>query len=80
MRAAGLKEKPSKCHMLQKMVHYLGYIISEGGVATDPNMLLNGHSNGGKRATKFLGLASYYRKFLHKLQHTCISMERSTAG
>ena len=36
MRAAGLKLKPSKCHLLQNQVSYLGHVVSERGIQTDP--------------------------------------------
>ena len=36
LRKAGLKLKPSKCEMLQKRVRYLGHIVGEDGVSTDP--------------------------------------------
>ena len=32
---AGLKLKPTKCHFAQQQVKYLGYLISEDGVAVD---------------------------------------------
>ena len=32
-----LKIKPSKCHLLRQSVHYLGHIISQRGVETDPD-------------------------------------------
>ena len=37
LEKAGLKVKPSKCHLLRKSVRYLGHIISEKGVQTDPD-------------------------------------------
>ena len=33
---AGLKLKPSKCVLFQKSVAYLGHIVSENGIETDP--------------------------------------------
>lgn len=32
----GLKLQPAKCHLFQRNVTYLGHVISEHGVATDP--------------------------------------------
>jgi hypothetical protein len=34
--AAGLKLKAKKCHLFCKKVVYLGHVISEAGIATDP--------------------------------------------
>ena len=36
LREANLKLKPSKCHLLQKRVNFLGYTVSREGVGTDP--------------------------------------------
>ena len=36
LRDARLKLKPSKYHLLCKIVHHLGHVISEKGVETDP--------------------------------------------
>ena len=67
-RAAGLKIKPSKCHLLQERVAFLGHVISQAGVECDPEKI---------RAVKvmkppetvtevraFLGFVGYYRRFI----------------
>ena len=36
IKQAGLKFSPKKCHLFQKQVQFLGHIVSEDGVATDP--------------------------------------------
>ena len=39
LTAAGFKLKPSKCHLFAKTVEYLGHIITETGISTDPSKL-----------------------------------------
>eukprot|EP00731_Ephydatia_muelleri_P022232 Em0014g823a len=68
LKQAGLKIKPSKCLLLQKSIKYLGHVVSEHGIKTDsdktrfiadwptPSCLQD--------LKQFLGLASYYRRFV----------------
>ncbi|KRY05891.1 Retrovirus-related Pol polyprotein from transposon 17.6, partial [Trichinella britovi] len=37
LRKVGLKVKPEKCQLMKRKVAYLGHIISEKGIATDPS-------------------------------------------
>lgn len=37
--AANLKLKPKKCHLFHKTVEFLGHVVSENGVTTDPSKL-----------------------------------------
>ena len=39
LKETGLKIKPSKCHLLCKSVRYLGYVVSEDGIAADPEKI-----------------------------------------
>ena len=79
---AGLKVKPSKCHLLWKEMQYLGHIISENGVATDPEKTKRVSEwptpTGAKDLQKFLGLASYYRKFIKNFAQIAAPLNRLT--
>lgn len=68
LQQQNLKVKLSKCHFFQKQVLYLGHVVSEQGVATDPekvaavqNWRRPTHLSG---LRSFLGFTSYYRKFV----------------
>ena len=68
LKEAGLKIKPSKCHLLCKSVRYLGYVVSEKGIAADADKIkcVENWSTPTDRESlrQFLGFASYYRKFI----------------
>ena len=65
----GLTLKPTKCHFLCPEVCYLGHIVSADGVRTDPtkvSQVLSWPKPGNlEELRSFLGLASYYRRFIH---------------
>ena len=68
LRAAGLKLKPSKCTFFQKEIGYLGHVISEKGVSTDP-VKIEAVVNWPVPTTvcdvrSFLGFVGYYRRFI----------------
>ena len=70
LEKANLKLKLSKCKFLQQSVNYLGHIISGNGIQPDPAKIEKIANY--KRPIKvrelqsFLGLASYYRRFIDK--------------
>ena len=68
LREYGLKLKPNKCCLFQKEVKYLGHVISEKGVATDPaktEALRNWPApKDVPELRSFLGFAGYYRRFV----------------
>ena len=67
-RAAQLKLSPKKCHLFQKEVRFLGHLVSDEGVSTDPAKISAVRDwpvptcEGELRS--FIGLCSYYRRFV----------------
>ena len=68
MLEANLKIKPSKTHLMQSEVEFLGHIVNEQGIHTDPAKVKavqevpSPTSIGELRS--FLGFTGYYRKFI----------------
>lgn len=60
--------KKSKCHFAQPKIEYLGHIISEKGVATDPEKIkcvLEWPKPATLKGLRgFLDMTGYYRKFI----------------
>ena len=65
---AGLKVKPSKCQLGRRRVIFLGHVVSQEGVATDPAKVEAVSSwpepGSATEVRSFLGLAGYYRAFV----------------
>ena len=65
---AGLKLKESKCDFFKIEIHYLGHLISLEGIHPLMEKLDTIHNMPRPKAPKeikqFLGLCSYYRKFV----------------
>jgi hypothetical protein len=68
LRQAGLKLKPAKCEWAKPEVKFLGHIVGKDGVKPDPfNTDKVKHfprPTTVKHIQQFLGLASYYRRFI----------------
>ena len=68
LKAARLKLKPSKCELFKNQINYLGHVVGQEGVSTDPDKI--------KAVTEWprpttvtevrpcLGFVSYYRRFI----------------
>lgn len=63
-----MKLKPAKCFLFHRQVAYLGHIVSEHGVATDPSKVKKIQMWPAPTSIQevrcFIGLASYYRRFV----------------
>jgi len=68
LRENELKLRPDKCEFLRKETVYLGHIISEKGISSDPSKLVAIKEFSELKKVKdiqsFIGLAGYYRKFI----------------
>ena len=84
LQLAKLKVKPSKCHLLQTEITFLGFVINEKGVSTCPSKIAevvewpaptNGHE-----IKSFLGLTGYYRKFIKNYSEIVAPLNRLTSS
>ena len=68
LKAAGLKLKPSQCDFFEKEIKYLGHVVSEQGVSTDPDKIKAvtewPQPTAVTEVRSFLGFVSYYRRFI----------------
>ena len=68
IRKAGSKLQGSKCKFPCKEVHYLGHIVSQGGISPDLDKLRAVSTfpvpNNEKQLREFLRLSNYYQRFV----------------
>ena len=68
LRAAGLKLKPSKCDLFKREIKYLGHVVSNEGVSTDPDKIKSftewPQATTVTEVRSFLVFVSYYRRFI----------------
>ena len=82
LRQAGLKLSPEKCTLFAKEVAYLGHVIGREGVKTDPGKVKAVEEwpvpSNIKQVQGFLGLCSYYQRFVAKFAEIARPLHRLT--
>ena len=82
LKGAGLKLKPKKCILARPEVTYLGHIVSSTGIATDPTKTQRVREwptpCNLTDVRSFLGICSYYRKFIVNFAHIAEPLHRLT--
>jgi transposase InsO family protein len=68
LEKANMKLSPKKCHFLKTKVAYLGHVVSHGSIQPHPDKVKAiseyPRPTNEKQLRQFLGLASYYRRFI----------------
>lgn len=82
LRESKLKLSPKKCVLFQRQVSFLGHIISSDGVASDPSKISCIKEwpvpKNVKEIRSFLGLCSYYRRFVKGFSNIAKSLHKLT--
>ena len=82
-RDAKLRLKPKKCHFFQRQVTFLGHVVSEQGVHTDPAKVAKVRDCprpvNKTEVRSVVGMFSYYRRFIPHFSETAKPLIELTA-
>lgn len=80
LEKANLKLQPEKCEFLKREVLFLGHIVSQDGLKTDPEKIKSVQKfpkpKDRKNIRQFLGLTGYYRRFIPRYAHIAKPLTR----
>ena len=75
IKEAGLKLSPKKCSLFRDRVKYVGHIVSEQGIETDPAKIDKIRNwpvpCNARQLRTFTGFAGYYRRFVKNFSKLC---------
>lgn len=82
IRSAKFLLNPEKCKLFGRTLEYLGHVINENGVSTDPSKTKKVREwptpADKENLRSFLGLAQYYAKFVHHFSEIAVPLHRLT--
>jgi len=82
LRSAHLRLNPEKCHFCRPELKYLGHIIDRQGIRTDPEkikaMTRWPRPSNVRQIRQFIGLASWYRRFIPDFSATAAPLTKLT--
>ena len=82
LKKANFKLKLKKCQFLRQEVNYLGHIITQDGIAPDPQKIQKIKDypvpTSADEVRSFLGLAGYYRRFIPNFGKVAKSLTQKT--
>ena len=80
----GLKVKGKKCQLFQDEVHFLGHVVSGSGVSVDQEKIEKVRDRpvptSSAEVSSFLGLASYYRRFVPGFSRIAAPLHEISGG
>lgn len=81
-QSSGLKLNPSKCCFARDQVQFLGHVVSKDGIQPDPRNVKSVQDwptpRSATEVRAFLGLCSYYRKFIRSFAHHSVPLHALT--
>lgn len=81
-KSCGLKLNPSKCSLAKREVQFLGHIVSKDGIKPDPRNVQSVQDwpvpRSPTEVRSFLGLCSYYRKFIKDFAQHAVPLHKLT--
>ena len=84
LQEMGLKLQPKKCRFFQQKVTYLGHVVSQEGVATDPTKTAVVEQweapSTVQQLRSFLGFVGYYRRFVQDFAKIAAPLNRLLQG